>query len=433
MADRKVVSQRNFIDPSKVGQRRPAGTGSEYQGTKDADWDCNSCGHKGVTGNVKICPACGNPKDGSEKYTEPTDNRPYLTAEELQARGVDRDHGSDELCPFCQAHIAPKTEVCPQCGGIIKNVGKTSRICPNCERETNEIYCPNCGTTTNSKSDIKRSPLTSTRSLPIPELDNSDGIKKFLKVVGGVAAIALVIFIMAMIFTPKVKIGSVSQSSWSCSVPRQEYQYNFHGNWYLPENADPVNQYMKFHHYDQVYVRTDTVCADEWEVVGSHTEYGTEQVCETDSVYAGSTTTCYDDGTCDTEDNYDDVTTCHNEPTSEEVDDYGWVNHCHQEDIYEDVPVEQMWYEYNIWEWASIAPLTTSGNDTQISCPVVAETETLKQAGNPDITCDTTFAVDKKQYQYRPDCVSEFPRYSTGSNWQLTISGPSIIKVESVP
>lgn len=434
MADRKIISVTNSFDPTKAGQRRPAGTRSEYQGTKDADWECNSCGHKGITGNVKICPSCGNPKDSSEKYVAPPNDRHYLNTEELQARGVDRDHGSDEECPFCQARIAPKTQVCPQCGGNIKGVGKTSRICPGCERETNDLSCPACGTMTNPKTSKSRN-LSPTQGnyQPLSERKNPNGIKKFLKIAGGIAGIALIIFTLVMIFTPKVKVGSVSQNSWSCSVPRQEYQYNFHGDWYLPQNADPINRYLKFHHYDQVYVRTDTVCADEWEVVGSHTEYGTEQVCETDSIYVGSTTTCYDDGTCDTEDNYDDVTTCHDKSTSEEVDDYGWVNHCHQKDIYRDVPVDQMWYEYNLWEWASIAPLTTSGNDNLITCSIVSETQTVKQVGDPDIACSTTFVVGEKQYQYQPDCASEFPLYTTDSQWQLTISGPSIIKVENVP
>ncbi len=124
MAERKLVSSTKSVNPKKAGMTKPAGTRTVYVGTVDADWTCNSCGHDHINGSTKLCPMCGNPKDSTETYVTPADSRPFLTEKDMKARGVDLDHGSDEECPFCNAKIAPKSKICPNCGGAIKMSGK---------------------------------------------------------------------------------------------------------------------------------------------------------------------------------------------------------------------------------------------------------------------------------------------------------------------
>ncbi|HSV94538.1 MAG TPA: hypothetical protein VLH94_00970 [Spirochaetia bacterium] len=436
MAERKIVSQTHFVDLSKVGDRKEASVGSVYVGTKDADWTCNSCNHGPINGRKKLCPMCGNPKDSTETYVASTDNRPFLSDKDMEDRGVDLDHGSDEECPYCKARIAPKTQICPQCNGTIKNVGKTKRICPTCSRESNALICPSCGDKTVSKSEQSSSipPSPPSGNFYTASGDEQPTRTPPWFLIGGIiAAVAIIVFGIIMIFSPKERVGTVVSSSWSCSVPYQEYQYNQHSDWYVPVGGDYISQSDEIHHYDQIYVRTDRVCNNEWEVVGSHNETTYERVCETHSEYSGSTTTCYDDGTCDTTDDYNDVTECHSEPRTESVDDYGYVEHCHNEDIYDQVPVYSPYYVYNIWEWVSLNPLTSNGTDNTIVCPKVSESETARQSGNESTTCETTFQVSKKQYSYKPNCSTEFPNYFRGSEWNLTITGPFIKAVAPLP
>lgn len=209
-----------------------------------------------------------------------------------------------------------------------------------------------------------------------------------------------------------------------------EYQYNLHSDWSIPPDGDYISESQEIHHYDQVYLRTDTICDKNWEVVGSHNEIVKGEDCNTESVYVDTNTFCYDDGTCDVIDNYKDVTTC--VPTTDivPIDDWDWVEHCEDEKIFLPVPNYQTMYKYNIWEWVSINPLESTGVDNNIVCPAVTETETLRQSGNQEIHCKTEFLTDKRIYSYFPDCTTEFPMYKNGSEWNLTLSGSSIKLIE---
>lgn len=51
---KKVVSRTSYVDPNKVGRRRPAGTGREYIGTTEARWTCGSCGTTKIGGGTKV-------------------------------------------------------------------------------------------------------------------------------------------------------------------------------------------------------------------------------------------------------------------------------------------------------------------------------------------------------------------------------------------
>jgi hypothetical protein len=211
-----------------------------------------------------------------------------------------------------------------------------------------------------------------------------------------------------------------------------EYQYNFHTDWTLPEGADLVQSYEKFHHNKQVEAGLKEVCEKKWEVVGSHEEPKTKHVC-TPGEYIETIETCDDETSVCTYDKVYGPETCEDVPDgTETIQDKDWVERCEDKMQYKDEPVNQTYYEYNIWEWASINPIASSGNDNVIACPVVTETETLRQNGNPTTTCQTSFSVGEDTYPYSPDCQNQFPIFSQGSQWTVTISGPSITDVNSL-
>lgn len=441
MAKKVLISQTRYVDPKKVDTHAPAGTTKIHVGTKDAHWTCNSCGQVEIDGNVKICPSCGNPKDSSETYEPSPDSHPYLTQKELNSRGVDMDHGSDEECPYCSAKIAPKSEVCPNCGGTIKDVGKTQRVCPSCSRETNSLICGNCG----EKTVFKTTPTTHSSDQPtsikfpiisnysVSTIENKPNNKSlFLKIGAGFIILVVVIYALIAIFSPKEKTGVVVSNSWSCSIPLVEYQYNQHEDWSIPTGGDYISESEEIHHYDSVYDYTNPNCQDIWEVVGSHNENVTQQVCKNVPVYVDSTKDCYDDGTCDYTDIYEDELVCENVTSLMPVDDYGWVEHCNPIIVNKDVPVKQAYYVYKIWEWVPIQPSVSSGTDNTIICPVIQETETIIQSSGPTITCQTNILVDEKQRTIKPDCSAVFPYLVTGSEWKVTMSGPIIQKIEAL-
>lgn len=427
---------RRFVDKDKVGTRRPAdSTGrTVFAGMKDADWQCNSCGSpEEIPATIKVCPNCRNPKDASEGYHSPSSPRPYLTQADMDARGIDMERQQDEECPFCESRLTSKTEVCPNCGGNVSSVYKAERICPSCERETNNQNCPACGTATLSKS-LSTLPKASTTKLQNPARESKKHSSSNLAIGAVVSLVLLCIFAaIGLLFKPHDEIGSVASNSWTCSVPLQEYQYNRHSDWTLPEGADLIQSYEKFHHNEKVEDGLKEVCEDRWEVVGYDQVPKTKEVC-TPGEYIETIESCDEETSVCT---YTDVygpDSCVDVPDGfDKVDVYDWVTYCEDKMQYKEVPVNQIYFEYNIWEWVSINPATTSGNNNQVACPLVTPSQTIKQSGNPDVSCQTEFTVGNKNYPYTPDCLLQFPLFSEGSQWLVTISGPSIIEVSPVP
>lgn len=412
MVKKRIVSQTSYVDPSKVGQKKAAGTGKVYRGTLEAQWTCSSCGRTGIPGHLKRCPSCNNPKDAGEQYETPTGKAAYLKPEELKAMGVDpTQHLSDEECGYCGAKLQPGTQKCPNCGAALGDVGYTTHICPACGRESNAEKCPACGAATEEK-------LVAHRHAEPPEPQPAKQPPAWLsklpvflqKPKFYIPPLILLVFtclctcfsIIANI--PKTETATVTDIAWERSIAVQEYQYIEQGDWSLPAEADLVSEETRVYTYDRVQTGTEESC-------------GYEQSCDTTSVYDHTERTCYDDGTCDEHDVYRDEQDC----TSEYV--------CKQVPAYTDVPVYQTWYVYNVWEWVDVQPAVARGSDTDIYWPETRLNDTQSEGKRTEI-CVVTFTNNKGDtYTYRPPCA-ELSRYQRGSQWKIKRNAAEILEIE---
>jgi len=412
MVKKRVVSQTSYVDSSKTGQKKAAGTGKVYQGTFEAQWTCSSCGRTGIPGRLKRCPSCGNPKDAGEQYEAPAGKVEYLTPEALKAMGVDpTQHLSDEECSYCGAKLKPGTQKCPNCGAALGDVGYTTRVCPSCGRESNDEKCPNCGATTEEKLVAHRhaeppkpqpakQPPAWLRWLP-PFLQKPQVLIPLLLILG-LACFCTISGIIASI--PRTEIATVTDIAWERSIAIQEYQYNEHEDWTLPAGADLISQEERIASYNQVQVGTEQEC-------------GYEESCTTESVYDHTEQTCYDDGTCDEHDVYRDEQSCTDEYVCDDVP------------VYEDVPVYKTWYTYNIWEWVDVEPAVARGSDTDVYWPEVHLKDNQSEGARTE-SCTVTFTNAKGDtYPYRPSC-DELRNYPRGSKWKIERDSNEVLKVE---
>jgi hypothetical protein len=416
MTKKRVVSQSTYVDPSKVGQRKSAGTRKVYRGTLEAQWTCNSCGRTGIPGRAKRCPSCGNPKDTSEEYEAPTTPGKYLTPEALKAMGVDPTlHLSDEKCDYCGATLKPGAQKCPNCGAALRDVGYTTHVCPACERESNEEKCPNCGSPTEEKLVAHRQakppkpPSIQRQSLSLPPfLNKLIAILKQPKylvptlIILSLMCCGICLAIYASI--SRTDTATVTDIAWERTIAIEEHQYNEHGDWTLPPGADLHSQEERIHHYDKVQIGTEKDC-------------GYEETCETESVYDHTERTCYDDGTCDEHDVYRDESNCTNEYVCDEVP------------IYEDVPVVQTWYAYSVWEWVNVRQAVARGSDADVHWPEV-ELGNNQREGERSERCVVTLTNKKRNsYPFSPPC-SELSRYPRGSEWQIKRNSTKVLEVQ---
>lgn len=424
---KKVVSRSRFVDPSKVGRRTSANVSRVHVGTVEARWDCTSCGTANLPGFTKVCPKCGNPRDKDETYQPPADMRKarLLSAEELQSAGVAEDHLGDQQCGYCGYFSKPGTPVCPYCQANLTDVARTSRKCPNCEHETNDVTCSQCGETTKAKGSDEDEESSQAWSFQPPQLGNFDWSQyswlKWMPV--ALAVIGLIAFLL----WPRQAQVSVTDAWWVYTVNLQEYQYNPHEGWNLPAGADKTSEETRIHHYDTIIDGYHQECHDEYEVTGYETVTDTEQVCE--SVYSHTDVTCYDDGSCD----YDDVyeTECHSEPVSRQEPVYGYVEHCEQVADTHEEPRYAQYYFYMIWEWVGINPAVSTAHDfaPYWSTDYVID-DTHREAGRLEeyyVTLTTEDGEDT--FSLTPGSFAEYNLYQIGSQWLITHSGGIITEI----
>lgn len=403
MAQKRVVSRSSYVDPSKAGEKKSAGTERVYRGTVEAQWTCSSCGRTGIPGRQKRCPSCGNPKDRDEVYEAPTGTTKYLTSDELKAMGVDpTQHLSDEECEYCGAKLQPGTQKCPNCGAVLGDVGYTTRHCPACGFDSNEEKCPNCGSPTEEKLTAHRAatppppPPPPAPTVTPPFYKNPKAIITII-----IGLLLLCGCVCALISAwPRNEVATVSALTWERQIAIEEHQYNRHESWSPPAGADIEAQEQRISHYDQVQIGTEEEC-------------GYEEECETHSVYDHTEHVCYDDGTCDEEDVYRDERTC---------DD---VYVCETVPVYEDVPRYATWYTYHVWEWVDVEPARARGNDNAPYWPEVQLGPEQREGARTE-KCTVTFTNEKgKSYPFAPPCA-ELGKYEPGSEWQITHDANSV-------
>lgn len=424
MAKKQVVSTSRRVDASKIGQQATPGTEPKYVGTFESEWTCSSCGRTPIPGSVKVCPSCAHPKDASETYQEPGARGRYLSPSELAERGVDpAQHLSDETCEYCGGKIKPGTPICPHCNANLVDVGYTSRQCPNCQQETNEMSCPACGAATVVKGVRPIAAAVKPVSRPASR-------SAFMGIGLGVAALLLVcgfcvIAGFALLWaTDQPEPVTVMDVHWQRTILLEEYKYNERGDWALPATADLISTEEKIHHYNDVLTGYVEQCHMESQLAGSRQECGYEQSCQSVSVYDYTETVCYDDGTCDDRDVYRTEQQCQDEYVCEDVPNYQDVQVCQDVPQYIQEPVYQPWYTFNIWEWVVTEPVVAEGNNLSPVWPDVPQSDTIREQTNGRTeTCTLTLTGEEdNSYTYDIPCT-EFGRYERGTRWERDYSG----------
>jgi hypothetical protein len=351
----------------------------------------------------------------------------FLSADELRAAGVDQNHSGDQQCGYCGYFSKPGTATCPYCSANLKDVARTCRKCPSCEHETNLVTCPQCGETTEVKDD-EEDESHSSFSFEPPRFNNFD----WSRLIGfwWIPVVLAVIGLATFLLWPRQARVTVNDAWWVYTVNLQEYQYNPHEGWDLPLDADKTGEETRIHHYDQVLDHYENQCHMETVQDGYDTETYTESVCE--DVYDHTETTCYDDGSCDTDDVY--RTECHDETRTRDVPRYKDVEVCEDVPIYRDEPRYATWYFYIIWEWVNISPAVTSAHDfvPYWSTDFLID-EKHREAGRIEEYFITLVTDDgKKFFSLTLSSFAEYNQYQVGSQWLITYSGTIVTEIEPI-
>ena len=274
-------------------------------------WDCPVCGTKKILGPETRCPNCNSPRPVNVKF--------YLTndAETVTDRSRLREAkaGVDWICGHCQAHNKAKVLICHSCGNPKDNLSEDVDLAVK-EYGLDEI--PDSGT---RPEDIAGETYRQARTHPGYARKRPKGL---LAKILSVPAFAAVLFFLLRTFPATIDVEVVNHR-WERSIQFQHYEQVRKEEWNVPSSATNVESFRAVHHYDQVYVRTETRYKTVREQVGTE-----RYVCGKRDLGNGY----FEDKYCDKP-----IYESRQEP--------------YQHDVYKDVPVYKTKYRFNIMEWVA--------------------------------------------------------------------------------
>jgi ribosomal protein L40E len=262
------------------------------------EWTCPNCNTRNP-GPVKTCQSCGAPQPANVKFEMGSDQNFVTDEKEIQQA----EKGADIHCGFCGTRNPADAITCSQCGGDLKegmkrqagqqvdrNLAAQPFTCPNCgfKNPTSTGNCAQCGAPLGSK-------------IPPPAAPPKKGLSrgKMIGIVGvAIAFLLLCCGAIALFMIPSKSVNATVDSvHWqtvanveeiqavhhtdeSGSPPSGAYDVSCHDETKEVCHDETVDQGNGYAKVEQVCSNeTTTYCSytvDEWKVVQSYTEEGTD-------------------------------------------------------------------------------------------------------------------------------------------------------------
>jgi len=297
----------------------------------EGHWDCAFCETKEIRGGLRNCPNCGKPRDEHTKFEMNANSRVLSDAE---AKTIDRD--PDWECSFCGNLNPDESLTCISCGGN-KDDKKGTYFDARKEDAEKEAYLKE---QEQKQRDLEHNYANDSSAIPKFNL-SSDFIKKLLIGAGSVLGVVAFIWLLVLLFTPKVETINVLGFSWERNIEIEEIQTFEEDDWDLPYGARLLYTQEEISGHKDVIAHYETV-----EKQVSHDVYD-----HTDVVVIGT----------------EDLGNGYFEEITDEVDVYRteYTTEYDEEPVYRQDPIYDTKYYYEIDRWVTGRNLSTSGTDKE--------------------------------------------------------------------
>jgi hypothetical protein len=207
---------------------------------REARWDCQYCGTKGILGRHKACSNCGRSRPENTKFYLAED-APEVT----DAKLVDQAKlGSDWVCAFCASSNPANVDVCQACGAPREVTSAVQQV-----KDYGLGEAPTEGDMAEPTAPAR--PVTETaaqknKALPI------------LGAIGGLLLLCLCLFLAFTFFGDKSTEATVAGFSWERAVAVEAFQAVTEEDWAVPDGGRLLDQREDIHHYIQVLSHYET-------------------------------------------------------------------------------------------------------------------------------------------------------------------------------
>lgn len=175
-------------------------------------WDCPHCKSKGIRGDNRECPNCGNPRGSDIKFYM-GENIEYVPAD----KAINKK--PDWLCPYCDALNTATATECKGCGAS--------------RDESTKNYHDLHPTTV--KQSIKNN--VKPNVLPKQNTTGANGFNIVPRIVLLLFYVIALIIIAIMFFKPHTEEMTVSGFSWNRNIEIQHYVTVDESGWSMPPDA----------------------------------------------------------------------------------------------------------------------------------------------------------------------------------------------------
>ena len=332
-------------------------------------WDCPYCGTRKIQGTYKDCPHCDTPRDYSVEFY--MDEVIYLDEEEAKLKGK----GADWHCAYCDSLESVLNSTCQHCGATREESSKNYFQIQEKKRQKEAKERAEKYTSSRREQDseyevVDNNYFDSSIDYVSEERDNFNSsyeshqssygsddryevkqynyeksnifsnIVSFLSshigsILFGLLGIATIVgFIWLLI--PKPKTIEVTQISWENNIRIESYETVDESGWSVPSGGRIQYTKDEIHHYDSVFSHYETKTRT----------YTVQEFSHYDTEYYYSN-------------NGDGTFTEHTRQTP--VYKTVTKTETYQDPVYEQVPVYQTKYYYEIDKWIYKRSVETSG------------------------------------------------------------------------
>ena len=345
----------------------------------EARWDCTQCGTVGNRGRDRVCPNCGHSRPEKVRFYLPDETKKVEDEVLIQQAKI----GPDWICDYCGASNHADKKNCKQCDALRDG------------SPTQEVKKYKLG-------EVPRQGDEADEPIPLPPEQEQTEEKPPAVASPTRWLIPLMLVFLCLcgtwfLFFRSTNVNAtVTGFEWERTIQVEELKTLIEEDWKIPADGRYISEKEAIHHYDQVFVRNETRTRDIPEQVQTGTR---SYVC----------------GQKDLGNGFFEEITCQ-EPTYETR----IRTETYQEPIYQDIPVYQTKYEYEIDRWVDGRLEKETGTTQNPEWPLIYLTE-FEREGERNETYKVQFTdTDGERYPIEMK-LQRWNSFSLGDEHVITV------------
>ena len=346
---------------------------------REGRWDCQYCGQVGILGREKSCPNCARSRPEGTRFYLPDEQAAASEQKLVQQAKI----GPDWICQFCSSSNPANATVCHHCNAAREGSSPQQEV---------KTYRPG--------EAPKRGDMDLSTPPPARTVKTKAATPVWLPIVGVVGVLLILACLCGgfFLFRSSETEATIESFNWERTVAVEAFRTVTEQDWDVPAGGRTISQEEAIRSYEQVL---------------SHYETRERQVSE--QVQVGERT--YVCGQRDLGNGFFEDIEC-----TDPVYETRYRTETYQEPVYDQVPIYDTYYTYEIDKWVPDRTERAAGRDQNPFWPEVPLGEG-ERAGPRTESYQITFLTADGERHTLDFGLEEWLSFEPGGSYKLKISG----------